>query len=372
MKVAVVANTSWFIYNFQRRFLEDLRIAGHEVITVAPPDATTVRLEERRFRSVPMAMERSGFNPVVEWRALGRLRRIYEAERPDMVFQSTIKPVIYGSIAAQRAGITRVFNMIPGLGYVFAGRGVRQRLLRPLVKSLYRYALRRSSRVFFQNPDDRRYFVENGLVSETAAEITWGLGVDMEYFQPAEAVAPRSGGCFLLIARMLAEKGVGEFVAAAETLHREYPKARFQLLGKVDEGNPGGISAAALRSWHEAGVVEYLGEVDDVRPFLAAADVVVLPSYYREGMPNALLEAMAMGKPVITTDAPGCRETVREGVTGLLVPPRDVAALAAAMRLMIADPARRRTMGERGRMFAQERFDVRLVNAQLLKAMEIS
>jgi glycosyltransferase involved in cell wall biosynthesis len=244
--------------------------------------------------------------------------------------------------------------------------------LKILVKRIYKFALKNSNKVFFQNPDDKNYFIANSIVSEQKALVTFGLGVDVDHFNYVAPILQNKSCTFLLVARMLWDKGVGEFVQAAKILKKSCPDVKFQLLGKIDPDNPSHIPREKIEDWNNSGCIEYLGELYDVRPVIANASVVTLPSYYREGIPNSLMEAMAMGKPIITTNTPGCRETVISNINGLLIPSRNVGALVKAMQFMIADPQRRIEMGKEGRRIAVERFDVRRVNAILLEAMDIS
>jgi glycosyltransferase involved in cell wall biosynthesis len=367
-KILIVANTSWFIQNFELKLMQELQ-REMDVVAVSPQDESSPRFADLSVRYVEIPIRRRGMNPITDVGMIRRLYHIYRREQPDYVFHNTIKPVIYGSIAARLAGVPRILNMVPGLGYVFIGERFLQRTLRPLVKQMYKRALAGSHQVFFQNPDDRKYFLDNGLVEASKADLTYGLGVDLERFQYAPP-AHSGGDCtFILVSRVLWDKGVGEFVAAATEVKASSPAARFQILGKLDQDNPSHIPAEMVQGWVRSGAIEYLGEVPDVRPRLESADVVVLPSY-REGIPNALLEGMALGRPVITTDVPGCRETVVDQVTGLLVPVRDSGALAQAMRYMIANPDRRAEMGREGRRLAEQRFDVKIVNAIILNAVK--
>jgi glycosyltransferase involved in cell wall biosynthesis len=366
-KILIVANTSWFIQNFELKLLQELQ-AEMEVVAVSPQDDWSAKFAGLGVRFLDISIRRRGMNPFTDVGMIRRLYSIYRRERPDYVFHNTIKPVIYGSIAAKYAGVPRILNMVPGLGYVFTGDRFLQRTLRRLVKQMYKRALAGSHQVFFQNPDDRKFFVENGLVDPAKADLTYGLGVDLDRFQ---YVPPAHNGrdcTFILVSRVLWDKGVGEFVAAATKVKASQPGARFQILGKLDQDNPSHIPPETVQEWVRSGAIEYLGEVPDVRPLMVKADVVVLPSY-REGIPNALLEGMALGRPVITTDAPGCRETVVDQVTGLLIPPRDSDTLANAMHYMIANPERRAEMGREGRQLAERRFDVKIVNSIILNAV---
>ncbi len=371
IKAIIVANTSWYLQNFRWSLLREIRSHGIELIILAPQDRTSEQFKELGIRYIPFSINRRALNPVVDLNLLRRLRRIYEAERPEFVFHFTIKPVIYGSIAARNAGVARVFNMIPGLGYVFAGDRVVPQMLRPLVKRMYKFALRESQVVFFQNREDRDYFESNSLVNKERTEITLGSGVDLERFYFVQPAGKDSQCTFLLFSRMLWDKGIGEFAEAAKTLKTELPAARFQLLGKIDTDNPAHVERRVIERWVGEGSIEYLGEMEEVRNAIAESDVVVLPSYYREGVPKSLLEALAMGKPIITTDTPGCRETVSDTVNGLLIPPRDVRALTAAMRTLARQPDLRLRMGRASRDMAVERFDVKRVNSTILRAIGI-
>jgi glycosyltransferase involved in cell wall biosynthesis len=368
----LVANTSWFLLNFELPLIRELKNAKIHVLAVAPRDDASAKFESIGVPFREAAMDRRGLNPVHDIAFLRQLYTIYREEKPDIVFHNTVKPVIYGSIAASYAGVPSVLNMIPGLGYVFVDGGRKQRWLRALVRTMYRVSLRSSRKVFFQNPDDQDYFVRHRLVRRDQAQLTYGLGVDLEKFYFVEPQSRGGGGCtFMLMSRLLWDKGVGEFVTAAAHVKGKFPTAKFILLGRIDAGNPSGISKSVVDEWCRSGTIEYLGEVADIRQILEKVDVVVLPSYYREGIPNSLMEAMSMGKSIITTDSPGCRETVVNDYNGLLIPPRDVDSLVSAMEFMISNTSRRLEMGRNGRSLAEQRFDVRRVNALILQAMNL-
>ena len=288
-----------------------------------------------------------------------------------MVMHFTIKPVIFGSIAARQANVKRVYNMIPGLGYVFSGNRLTQLALRPLVRKLYKIALKNSHRVFFQNIEDKNYFEQYSLVNKDKTRITLGSGVDLEHFYYVEPEIKEEKCTFLLLARMISDKGINEFVEAARLIREDNHTAYFQILGKIDKGNPNHIKDEYIEMWKKEKVVTLLEEKDDVRSVIAHADVVVLPSYYREGVPKSLLEAMAMGKAIITTNVPGCKETVIEGINGFLIPPRDIMALVESIRFMITHPRQRADMGKQSRKIAVDRFDVKKVNSIIIEAMDI-
>ena len=370
MKTLVVSNTAWYLHNFRLPFMRELMQRGVEVVAVAPRDEWVPRLVDAGFRFLELPVPRRGMNPFTDFHMFLRLYQIYRRERPDVVFHNTVKPVIYGSLAARASGVGAVFDMVSGLGYVFTGNTVRHGLLRPLVTRLYRVALRKATKVFFQNVDDRDEFLRLGLLEAEKAVVTSGSGVDLERFRLAAPPAERAFCVVLMSARLLWDKGIGEFVEAARIVRKELPETRFQIVGRLDDGNPTGVDRSLVQEWVREGVIDYLGEVADVRPVLATADIAVLPSY-REGTPRSILEAMAMSKPVVTTDAPGCRQTVAPGVNGLLVPIRDAPALARAIRTLVVDPQLRERMGAEGRRRAEALYDVRRVNRSILEAMGI-
>jgi glycosyltransferase involved in cell wall biosynthesis len=291
--------------------------------------------------------------------------------QPDKVFTYTVKPVIWGTLATRLAGVPEIYSMITGLGMSFSKpKSLKGRVFRNLVRMLYRGGVGRSTKVFFQNPDDYQDFVDNGILADTSKAVrTMGSGVNLERFP--RMPLPQGPMVFLLIARLLKEKGILEFVEAAQSLKPSYPDARFVVVGPHDPSLSHAVSQSELDDWMAAGQVEFIGHVNDVRPWLEQASVFVLPSYYREGTPRSALEAMATGRAVITADAPGCRETVTDGETGFLVPPRDVDSLADAMRSFLTDGGLAARMGEASYQEAVASYDVRSVNKTILEAMNL-
>lgn len=353
--VVLSANSTWNIVNFRAGLIRALRSAGYAPVVIAPRDAAAdSRMRELGVECITVPIDRSGVNPAADLRLLRAYRRLLERLRPAAYLGYTIKPNIYGAMAAARLGIPAIPN-VSGLGTAF----IRNGLLQQIVVRLYRIGFRRAPVVFFQNAEDRQLFVERRIVRPDQARVLPGSGVDLERFSPAPA--PGGPPAFLFIGRLLRDKGVAEFIAAARLLRRELPEARFQLLGPIDDANRTAVDPHELQSWISEGVVEHLGTTDDVRPFIAAATAVVLPSY-REGLPRSLLEAGAMERPLIATDVPGCREVVEDGINGLLCKVRDPQSLAAAMRRIAGMPAAElAAMGAAARQRVQDRFSEAVV-----------
>ena len=358
MKILLVANTGWYLYNFRLLLAQTLRDQGHEVVLVSPPDDYTPRLQAAGFRWLPVEMSRRGTRPLQEARALLRLLRLYRQERPQLINHFTIKPVLYGSLAARLARIPRVVNSITGAGYVFYGSDRKSAWLRVLLRPVYRLAMR-ASQVIFQNETDREAFIRAGMVKTEQAHLIPSSGVDTRRFQASPL--PPGPPVVLFAGRMLWPKGVGEFVEAARILRGEGSPARFWLVGNSDAGNPEHVSAEQLRQWQSEGIVEWLGWQEDMPAIIARAWVVCLPTRYGEGFPRRLLEGAASGRAVITSDAPGCAQAVVQGETGLVVPHGDPAAFAAALRELLPDARRLEAMGTAGRRFVEERFSADII-----------
>lgn len=366
-KIVIALNTSWNLVNFRSNLICALINNGCEVVTVAPPDEFVPRLKALGCRYIPLPMDNQGTHLGRDLLLLWRFYCLLRRERPAVYLGYTVKPNVYGSLAAHALGIP-VVNNISGLGAVF----IKDKWLARLVRGLYRLALWRSARVFFQNEDDRRLFVEGKLVRPEVTDRVPGSGVALARFEAVPLPAADHPVRFLLIARMLWDKGVGEFVEAARMIRNRGVNADFQLLGFLDVQNPAAVLREEMQAWVDEGVVKYLGATDDVRPYIAEADCVVLPSY-REGTPRSLLEAAAMARPIITTDTVGCREVVDDGVNGYLCHTRDAADLAQKMERMIAlSPEARAEMGRRGREKVARQFDEEIViNKYLTTIAEI-
>jgi glycosyltransferase involved in cell wall biosynthesis len=369
-RVLVIGGYPRSLMNFRGKLLESMRARGHEVVACAGGNdvATLAFLETRGIRYFSLPLKRAGMNPFADLALLLALLRLIRRVKPDVVLAYTVKPVIYGLLAARMAGVAGRYALISGLGYAFAQDATfRQRLAGQIVNGLYRMALAGCPAAIFQNEDDRELFYTRKLLPREIRTIrVMGSGVDLEHF--AQTPLPPQPIAFLLMARLVVEKGVRDYAAAAARLKQIHPQARFTLLGRLD-ANPHQVGRAELDSWVKSGAIEYCGETSDVRPYIAQAHVFVLPSYYREGVPRSILEAMALGRPVITTDTPGCRDTVPENANGILVPPRDSLALATAMERFITDPQLAARMGHESRRIVTEYFDVHQVNAVMLETM---
>lgn len=371
MKISIISNFASSLINFRGPLLVEMVRRGYDVLAFAPDhdDATRVWLEANGIVPVDFNLARTGMNPARDAASLLELRRLLHLHKPDITLSYYIKPVIYGTIAAWLARVPRRYAMIEGLGFAFTeGQrpSWRRAALQRVVARLYSAALRLVDRVIFLNPDDRREFVERRLAPSDRAVILGGIGLDLEEW-PYSAPDP-GAATFIMVGRLLRDKGVEEYVAAAKALRRAYPQARFLLVGGHDE-NPAAVPLAEVQSWVDSGVIEWPGHMP-VREWLAQACVFVLPSY-REGVPRSTQEAMAMGLPVVTTDVPGCRETVVEGRNGLLVPVRDPTRLAEAMRYFLDHPEAIIPMGVESRRLAEERFDVHAQNRKLLDFMDL-
>jgi glycosyltransferase involved in cell wall biosynthesis len=360
----LIGNDVPTVLNLRMRLLRALQDRGYRVAVAAPPAGGSDKIEAAGIGFHPVRMSPTGTTPLSDAALLLRYFRLFRAERPAVVLGFTVKPNVYGSLAARLCGIP-VINNITGLGTAFISKGV----LESLVTALYRLALRKSAGVFFHNEEDRDLFVGRGLVRGEQATVIPGSGIDLNKFQPAPLPGLADAPVFLLIARLINEKGVREFVEAASEVKKSWPKVRFQLLGDLASG-PRAVGRDELERWVAEGMVEYLGSSSDVRPFIAAADCLVLPSY-REGMPRSLLEGAAMGRPMVATDAPGCRNLVEAGVTGFLCEVRSGPSLAEAMeKFARLSQDERSAMGGRARQMVEDRFSDELVNEAYLKVLE--
>ncbi len=366
MRIALFANTDWYLYNFRLPLANRLRARGDEVILVSPPGPYGEKLRALGFTWHAFDFARKGTNPVAELKTLNRLTELYRTIAPDLAHHFTIKCVLYGGIAARRLAIPTV-SAVTGMGHVFTTNTLKTAILRPMVSIAYRYALNHSQ-VIFQNPDDRDAFLTRGLVIPGQAHLIRGSGVDISKFKPK--ITPNQSAdpgkiCVTFVGRLLREKGVVEYVEAARIVRKRHPNTRFQIAGEPDDGNPSSIAPLQIKDWAKEGVVEILGQCSAMPALLGASDLCVLPSY-REGTPRSLLEAAACGLPLVATDVPGCREICRNEVNGLLVPARDAQALATAIIRLINNPAERLAMGQKSREIVVAEFSEERVIAETL------
>lgn len=358
LHILVTANATWNLVNFRASILRALIADGHRITALSPPDAALPALRALGVAHEPLVMDAKSLNPVSGAGLMLRFRRAFRRLAPDVALSWTIKNNVFGALAARPLGIPFIPN-VSGLGTAFLSGSMVQRVAEVLIRRAFR-GLRT---VFFQNDEDRALFLAHDLVASTQAHLLPGTGVDLSRFAPAPLPPADEGPVFLLIARMLRDKGVVEFAEAARILRATHPHARFHMLGPIDADNRSAIPRSMVEGWVAEGVVDYLGTTDDVRPDIARAHCVVLPSY-REGAPRVLIEAAAMARPVIATDVPGCRQVVARDVTGFLCPPRDAKALAESIARFVATPrATQEAMGAAGRAKMVAEYDETLVIA---------
>ncbi|WP_460375769.1 glycosyltransferase family 4 protein [Thermus antranikianii] len=369
--VALIFPYAPAILLFRKALLLSLAEKGIRVEVLAPDWTPALRVEVEKMtgaKTLDYSLERTGLSPLADLQTLVTLTTAFVRLRPGMVITFQPKPNVYGILAAALARVPRRYAVVEGLGFAFTPgeESLKKRLVRVILKGLYWLSFSLAHKVFFLNPDDLEEFVSGGLVSRKKAVLLGGIGVPLEDWPPAPPhLEPLT---FTLIARLLREKGVREFAEAARRVKALHPETRFLLIGPLDN-NPGAIGEEEVRAWVKEGILEWVPWTEDVRPYLRQTSVYVLPSYYREGVPRSTQEAMAMARPVITTDVPGCRETVVPGVNGFLVPPRDIQALVEAMERLILEPSLVEKMGKESRRLAEERFDSRKVNERFLREL---
>ncbi|WKY46937.1 glycosyltransferase family 4 protein [Eubacteriaceae bacterium ES3] len=365
MKVMVISPKNKAIFNFRGDLIKEMIRQGHEVVATGPnqDNLDDILALGADFIEVPLVKDNTSIWGDLKY--YQNLKKVFLKEKPDVVFAFTIKPVIYGSLAAKRAGVRKIYAMVTGLGRVYSSNSMKSKLLRVVTGILYKSAFKGCDRVIFQNDDDRMKFVNLKYTTEEKTVRVDGSGVNLQRFQVASLP---NENIFLMIARIIKEKGVLDFAEAARIVKIDYPEACFILLGGYDK-SIGAIRQEDLEPYISEGTIEFPGEVKDVVPYLKEARIFVLPSYYGEGLPRTILESMAMGRPVITTDWQGCRDAVENGVNGYLVKPRDPISLSLAMKKMIEEPQKAKAMGENGRKLCQEKYDVNLVNKHMLSIM---
>ncbi|HTH55103.1 MAG TPA: glycosyltransferase family 4 protein [Cyclobacteriaceae bacterium] len=363
MRIAIVLNTSWNIYNFRMNFVKALLAQGHEVHTVAPHDDYTQFLVEAGCVHHDLKMDSRGANPIKDLLLIFELLGKYRLIKPDVILHYTVKPNVYGTLAA---GLLRIptINNVCGLGTIF----LKKNWISSFAIALYKLAFLFPKKVFFQNPDDLNLFVSSKLIKPEMADILPGSGIDLNHFKPA-AFTRNKKFTFLLISRLISDKGIHEYIEAIQQLKSSGVEARFQLLGSKDPNHKRGIPLKVIDGWTDSGLVEYLGTTQDVRPFITQADCVVLPSY-REGTPRTLLEAASIAKPIITTDVPGCHHVVSDGYNGLLCEIKNGGDLAKKMKMLMGfSDDTLKSMGLNGRKKIESEFDETIVIKKYLRAI---
>lgn len=369
MKLIIIGTLPSSLYNFRGQLLQCFNALGTSVKALAS-GATAVDINavsQLGAEYIDYPVSRSGLNPKEDLKTFKALRNIFKEQQPSMILAYTIKPIIWGAFAARCLPNCRFYALVTGLGFAFQKGNWKKNLLMKLVIFLYKTALKRADKVIFQNPDNRQVFIDLGIVPEYKTAIVNGSGVDLSHFEVKDLpLTPK----FLLIARLLGDKGIREYIKAANIVKQKYSEAVFQLVGPEDP-SPDGISLTELTQLNTNHAVEYLGGTDDVRPYIEDCSIFVLPSYH-EGLPRTVLEAMATGRPVLTTDVPGCRETVINGENGWLVEKASVDQLAERMIWFIENPQEWQRMADSSRKIAMDKFDVHKVNADLLKIMELN
>lgn len=366
MKIAVLSSHTPSLYWLRIDMMEDFIKNGHSVIALGPePEAEwKAKFKEINIDYRQFYVERNGVNPLKDLKTYKELYQFMKKEKPDKVFAYQAKTVIYGSLAAKFNGIEEIYLLIAGLGSIFRGTGIKNRILKLIMKIEYWAACKVSKKVFFQNNDDKNEFLNNGLIKDDQIVIINGSGVNLDKFKSEPLPGETE---FLFIGRLIKDKGVMEYLEACKKIKEKHPNTRCLLVGPYDT-NPSALQPEELKPYIDNGIVEYFGEQRDVRPFIAECSTFVLPSYH-EGTPKSVLESMAMGRSIITSDAPGCRETVIDGENGYLVKVKDIEGLVDRMEYLILNPDVNQAMGEKSLRLAREKYDVNMVNQSIMKTM---
>jgi len=363
-KVFIIAHHAKTLIDFRGELIKSIKDSGYEVLTVAPEKDYKNKVEEQlgvKYESINL--DNTGMNPIKDLVSIYDINKKIRHYKPDIIFSYAIKPVIYGGLAAKFSNVKEIHSLIPGAGQVF----VNKNLTTKFISQLYKIGTKNNSTIFFQNPDDQKLFNDYNIINKnTDTHLVNGSGVKTDFYYNTEPKIDKIS--FLLMARLIRPKGVIEYIKAAKKINKKNSDIEFKLLGPF-HSNPSALSEDEIYKWHDKGIINYLGVKEDVRPTIENSSVFVLPSYYREGVPRSILEAMSMGKPIITTDSPGCRETVIDGDNGYLIPPKDEIALKQAMNKFIDNPALIKEMGQKSREIALEKYDVHKVNQFMIEKM---
>ena len=365
MKFLLISPKNRTVYNFRGDLIRSIAQMGYEVVVTGPDQTDVDKIEALGARFVEIPMNKNGTSILNDLKYCRQLKKLMQKEKPDVTLGYTVKPVVYGAIAARLAGVKSINGMVTGGGYTFVSKTFKAKVLGLIVRFLYRIGFRCSDHVIFQNPDDLEEFCGRGLVKKEKCHIVNGSGVNTDHFAPAPYPETAT---FFMLSRLLKSKGVREYLQAAEIVKEKYPEAKFNLLGKYETAMQDAIPKAEVEEYIDKGIIHRFEETDDVRPYYEQCSVYVLPSY-REGTPRTVLEAMAMGRAIITTDVAGCRSTVINGKTGYLLPEKDPEALAEAMIKFIDDPDLIKSMGAAGRKYVTDKYDVNKVNRSMVDIM---
>ncbi len=366
MKFLLISPKNRSVYNFRGDLIKAIQAQGYEVVVTGPDRENIDRVEELGVKFVEVPLKKNSVNFMSDLKYLRALKKVIKEEKPDVTLGYTVKPAIYGAMAAKSAGVKKINSMIPGGGYVFASKSFKAKIIRFFVFNLYRIGLSKCNSVIFQNPDDKHDFVSNHLVKEEKCRCVYGSGVNMAKYTVAPLPERMT---FFMLSRVMYSKGVVEYLEAAAKVKEKYPDVRFMLLGAV-ENIQDSLSLQELQPYIDKGIIEYFGETTDVTPYFAQTSVYVLPSY-REGTPRTVLEAMSMARPIITTDVPGCRQTVVDGENGFLVPSKNSDAIAEKMIWFIENQDKIEPMGKKSYEICEEKFEVGKVNEKMLLHMGI-
>lgn len=367
MKFLLVSPKNRTVYNFRGDLIKTIIDKGYEVVVTGPDMTDVDKIEELGAKFIQIPMNKNGTSILGDLRYCKNLYRLMKEEKPDVTLGYTVKPVVYGSIAAHLAGIKNINCMVTGGGYTFTSTSIKARVLGGIVRTLYRIGFKCADHIIFQNPDDLNEFCESGLANKKKCFVVNGSGVNIGRFNVEEFPEKTT---FFMLSRLLKSKGVQEYLKAAEIVKKQYPRAKFYLLGKYENNMQDAVPKDFIQDFINRGIVERFDETNDVKPYYAMSSVYVLPSY-REGTPRTVLEAMAMGRPIITTDTQGCRETVIDGKNGYLVPVKDCNILAERMIRFICKPELISAFGAKSREYVVEKFEVNKVNANMMKIMQI-
>lgn len=370
LRCALVSNTDWYLYKYRLSLARALRENDYEVMLISPEGEYGTQIEKAGFEWYEWQVGRRSIAPWLEMGAIHKLSHLYRVLKPDLVHHHTIKPVLYGGIAAKRTGIPAVIASVTGRGYTFSRHGTRPKLMELIVRPFYRQVLSRdNSQIIFENVSDQQYFIDSGIVNPEQCHLIESVGVDPDLFHPLPE--PSEPVVILMASRMLWDKGVGVLVEAARLLQHNGLEFKIELVGNPDPGNPTSISEEQLLAWEQENLLEWLGWQSDMQDIYSRCHIVVLPSFH-EGVPTSLLEAAACGRPTVASDIPGCRTVVDDRITGLLVPQRQPEPLAAALERLILDPDLRGRMGKAGREKILKRFTQKNINQQTLEVYRLS